>query len=183
MTTSVIRLFLVRHGATQLTAEDRFSGSAPAWIFRRGPRAGRGLADRLAQEKMRRSTRARSPARWRRRRSSGGRTGHADRTRRPGEIATGAGKASPGRRSRRASRRVRGLGDRPVHVRARGRRIGGRGAGARAAGGAGDCRQARGPERHRRLSQGDAPLVISSLLGFDARGYPARITSRRPAST
>jgi probable phosphoglycerate mutase len=47
------RLFLVRHGATQLTAEDRFAGSVGVDLSEEGRfQAGR-LAERLAPEKIR----------------------------------------------------------------------------------------------------------------------------------
>lgn len=39
------RLYLIRHGATQLTAEDRFSGAANVYLSEQG----RGQAERLAQ--------------------------------------------------------------------------------------------------------------------------------------
>ncbi|HXI56356.1 MAG TPA: phosphoglycerate mutase family protein, partial [Polyangia bacterium] len=44
------RLFLVRHGATQLTAEDRFSGSAGVDLSEEGRQQVRYLARRLASE-------------------------------------------------------------------------------------------------------------------------------------
>jgi broad specificity phosphatase PhoE len=50
MTTSATRLFLVRHGATQLTAEDKFSGSVGVDLSEEGRRQAGCLADRLAQE-------------------------------------------------------------------------------------------------------------------------------------
>ena len=49
MTTST-RLFLVRHGATQLTAEDRFSGSVGVELSDEGRQQVSFLADRLARE-------------------------------------------------------------------------------------------------------------------------------------
>jgi broad specificity phosphatase PhoE len=52
MSTSATRLFLVRHGATQLTAEDRFSGSVGVDLSAEGRRQAACLADRLAQEKI-----------------------------------------------------------------------------------------------------------------------------------
>jgi len=52
MTTSATRLFLVRHGATQLTAEDRFSGSVGVDLSEEGRRQAAFLADRLAHEKL-----------------------------------------------------------------------------------------------------------------------------------
>jgi broad specificity phosphatase PhoE len=52
MTTSATRLFLVRHGATQLTAEDRFSGSVGVDLSDEGRRQAGFLADRLAHEKV-----------------------------------------------------------------------------------------------------------------------------------
>src|SRR3954451_22494106 len=50
MSASATRLFLVRHGATQLTAEDRFSGSVGVDLSAEGRRQAACLADRLAQE-------------------------------------------------------------------------------------------------------------------------------------
>ena len=50
MTISTTRLFLVRHGATQLTAEDKFSGSVGVDLSEEGRRQAACLADRLAHE-------------------------------------------------------------------------------------------------------------------------------------
>src|SRR5260221_10057739 len=50
MTTSATRLFLVRHGATQLTAEDKFSGSVGVDLSDAGRAQVRALAQRLAGE-------------------------------------------------------------------------------------------------------------------------------------
>lgn len=47
---SVTRLFLVRHGATQLTAEDRFSGSANADLSDEGRQQAAMLGERLRDE-------------------------------------------------------------------------------------------------------------------------------------
>src|SRR5689334_2997128 len=44
------RLYLVRHGATQLTAEDRFSGAIGVDLSEEGRRQAVLLGDRLAQE-------------------------------------------------------------------------------------------------------------------------------------
>ena len=44
------RLYLVRHGATQLTAEDRFSGAIGVELSDEGRHQAGRLADRLAQE-------------------------------------------------------------------------------------------------------------------------------------
>ena len=46
------RLYLVRHGATQLTAEDRFSGSAGVDLSDEGRHQAACLADRLADERF-----------------------------------------------------------------------------------------------------------------------------------
>jgi broad specificity phosphatase PhoE len=46
------RLFLVRHGATQLTAEDRFSGATGVDLSEEGREQARRLAERLAGEKI-----------------------------------------------------------------------------------------------------------------------------------
>ncbi|HMF42005.1 MAG TPA: histidine phosphatase family protein [Polyangia bacterium] len=48
--TTATRLFLVRHGATQLTAEDRFSGSVGVELSDEGRQQVSFLADRLARE-------------------------------------------------------------------------------------------------------------------------------------
>ena len=50
MTTAATRLFLVRHGATQLTAEDEFSGSVGVDLSEEGRRQAGCLAERLAHE-------------------------------------------------------------------------------------------------------------------------------------
>jgi broad specificity phosphatase PhoE len=49
---SATRLFLVRHGATQLTAEDRFSGSVGVDLSDEGRRQAACLAERLASERL-----------------------------------------------------------------------------------------------------------------------------------
>jgi len=46
------RLYLVRHGATQLTAEDRFSGAVGVDLSKEGRAQARRLAKRLADEKI-----------------------------------------------------------------------------------------------------------------------------------
>jgi probable phosphoglycerate mutase len=52
MQTTATRLFLVRHGATQLTAEDRFSGSVGVDLSDEGRHQVERLAERLAQERI-----------------------------------------------------------------------------------------------------------------------------------
>jgi len=52
MPNSATRLFLVRHGATKLTAEDRFSGSVGVDLSDEGRQQAAFLADRLAHEKI-----------------------------------------------------------------------------------------------------------------------------------
>ena len=47
------RLYLVRHGATQLTAEDRFSGAVGVDLSDEGRWQVRRLAERLAAERIR----------------------------------------------------------------------------------------------------------------------------------
>lgn len=47
------RVFLIRHGATELSAEDRFAGSAEVPISPEGERQARALADRLAPQRIR----------------------------------------------------------------------------------------------------------------------------------
>src|SRR5688572_17771035 len=46
------RLYLVRHGATQLTAEDRFSGAIGVDLSDRGREQARRLAARLADDRI-----------------------------------------------------------------------------------------------------------------------------------
>ncbi|MGQ0602672.1 MAG: histidine phosphatase family protein, partial [Anaerolineales bacterium] len=46
------RLYLVRHGATQLTAEDRFSGQVGVDLSEEGRRQVQHLAVRLADDKV-----------------------------------------------------------------------------------------------------------------------------------
>ena len=46
------RIFLVRHGATVLTAEDRFAGATDVELSDEGREQVRRLADRLAQEEI-----------------------------------------------------------------------------------------------------------------------------------
>ena len=46
------RLLLVRHGATILSAEDRFAGSTDVDLSEEGRDQARGLAERLAQEPL-----------------------------------------------------------------------------------------------------------------------------------
>ena len=52
MSSAATRLFLVRHGATQLTAEDRFSGTVGVDLSDEGRQQAAFLADRLAHEKV-----------------------------------------------------------------------------------------------------------------------------------
>jgi len=52
MITPATRLFLVRHGATQLTAEDRFSGSVGVDLSDEGRRQAGFLAARLAHDRV-----------------------------------------------------------------------------------------------------------------------------------
>jgi broad specificity phosphatase PhoE len=49
---STTRLYLVRHGATQLTAEDRFSGSAGVDLSDEGRRQAERLGERLRREQI-----------------------------------------------------------------------------------------------------------------------------------
>jgi broad specificity phosphatase PhoE len=46
------RVFLIRHGATELSAEDRFAGSAEIPISTEGERQARALAGRLASQRI-----------------------------------------------------------------------------------------------------------------------------------
>src|SRR5437868_2027329 len=52
MATSVTRVFMVRHGATVLTAEDRFAGSTDVELSEEGREQTRHLARRLKREKI-----------------------------------------------------------------------------------------------------------------------------------
>lgn len=51
-TSGITRVFLVRHGATVLTAEDRFAGATNVELSEEGRTQARGLARRLATEKL-----------------------------------------------------------------------------------------------------------------------------------
>src|SRR5580658_1940952 len=46
------RIFLIRHGATILTAEDRFAGATDVPLSDEGRRQARGLSQRLKNEKI-----------------------------------------------------------------------------------------------------------------------------------
>jgi broad specificity phosphatase PhoE len=50
--TMTTRLLLVRHGATILSAEDRFAGSTDVDLSEEGRDQARGLAERLAQKPL-----------------------------------------------------------------------------------------------------------------------------------
>src|SRR2546421_1431415 len=52
MTAPVTRVFLVRHGATVLSAEDRFAGATDVPLSEEGREQTRRLAERLSQEKI-----------------------------------------------------------------------------------------------------------------------------------
>ena len=52
MASSTTRVFLVRHGATVLTAEDRFAGSIDVQLADEGRQQARRLAERLATERI-----------------------------------------------------------------------------------------------------------------------------------
>ncbi|HME89403.1 MAG TPA: histidine phosphatase family protein [Chthoniobacterales bacterium] len=52
MKATVTRVFLVRHGATVLSAEDRFAGATDVALSDEGREQTRRLADRLSQEKI-----------------------------------------------------------------------------------------------------------------------------------
>src|SRR5262249_2707768 len=52
MAVSVTRVFMVRHGATVLTAEDRFAGATDVELSDEGREQARRLADRLKGEKI-----------------------------------------------------------------------------------------------------------------------------------
>jgi len=52
MAASVTRMFMVRHGATVLTAEDRFAGATDVELSEEGREQARRLAERLRGEKI-----------------------------------------------------------------------------------------------------------------------------------
>src|SRR5438552_16283023 len=52
MKQAVTRVFMVRHGATVLSAEDRFAGATDVALFDEGREQTRRLADRLSHEKI-----------------------------------------------------------------------------------------------------------------------------------
>src|SRR6185503_15402255 len=52
MTNRVTRVFMVRHGATVLTAEDRFAGATDVQLSDEGREQTRRLAERLSTEKI-----------------------------------------------------------------------------------------------------------------------------------
>jgi broad specificity phosphatase PhoE len=52
MTTTATRVFMVRHGATVLSAEDRFAGVTDVELSEEGREQTRRLADRLSHEKI-----------------------------------------------------------------------------------------------------------------------------------
>ena len=52
MTAPATRVFMVRHGATVLSAEDRFAGVTDVELSEEGREQARRLADRLSGEKI-----------------------------------------------------------------------------------------------------------------------------------
>src|SRR3954470_12751480 len=52
MAGSITRVFMIRHGATVLTAEDRFAGSTDVELSDEGREQTRRLADRLSSEQI-----------------------------------------------------------------------------------------------------------------------------------
>src|SRR5260370_4662296 len=52
MKSSVTRVFMVRHGATVLSAEDRFAGATDVALSDEGREQTRRLAERLSREKV-----------------------------------------------------------------------------------------------------------------------------------
>jgi probable phosphoglycerate mutase len=52
MTTTVTRVFMVRHGATVVSAEDRFEGATDVELSDEGREQARRLAERLSNEKI-----------------------------------------------------------------------------------------------------------------------------------
>ena len=178
MSASATRLFLVRHGATQLTAEDRFSGSVGVDLSDEGRRQAAFLADRLAHERIaavyasplaRTLETARIVARPHQ--------PDARRARRPArDQPRPLGGADRARRSRPASPTSTRPGS-PTRSRSR----------PRPASRASRCWRARCPSCATSSSATRARtslvvshkatlrLLLSSLLGFDARGYRDRL--------
>ena len=96
------RLFLVRHGATQLTAENRFSGAVGVDLSDEGRWQAAKLGERLRHDRCRPSTAAPCRGRWRRRQIIGT-TVRPDADRRAtacARSATAGGKGSRAPRSR-----------------------------------------------------------------------------------
>ena len=179
MTTSATRLFLVRHGATQLTAEDRFSGVGRRRPVRRGPPAGRAASPSACAHEtitaVYASPLARTLETAHDRRAPP--PAHADRTRRPArdQPRTLGGAHAPAR-SRAASPTSTPPG-RPTRSRSRPR-----------AGESGVAVLARALPVLREIvvrhagqnvlvvsHKATLRLLLSSLLGFDARGYRDRL--------
>ena len=130
------RLYLVRHGATQLTAEDRFSGAVGVELSDEGRwQAARSASGSRTSDRGGLLQPAVAHASRRRRSSATAAASTPVDARRPARDQPRPLGRADARRGRGAlPRRVRGVGGGPVHVRARGRRVGRGRARARAAG-------------------------------------------------
>ena len=132
---STTRLYLVRHGATQLTAEDRFAGAVGVDLSDEGRGRWRGWPSGWRTSAIE-AVYCSPLSRTRRDRRDPGGAARPAALHRDGlrEISHGRWEGLTRARGRGAlRRRVRGLGGGPVHVRARGRRVRRGRAGARAA--------------------------------------------------
>ena len=169
---STTRVYLVRHGATRLTAEDRFSGDIGVDLSDDGRSQAARLGARLARRGDHRDLL--QPAVARRSRPPGSSGTPSACGRRPATACArspmGTGKGLTRREVETSfAGRVRAVVGRSVHVRAGRRRVGRRRPGSRPAGAARDCRRACRRARGGRLAQGDDPAAAQQ---------PARV--RRP---
>ena len=111
------------------------------------------------------------PPSWPRLRAGPGRPGRAAR-----DLARSLGGADAQGGRAAVRQRVRGVGGRPLHLRAARRRVWRRGAGAGAARDPRDRRRRTPAQRVLVVShKATIRLLLSSLLGFDARGYRDRL--------
>ena len=171
------RLLLVRHGATQLSAEDKFAGAIGVDLSEEGRAQVRTLAERLGKETI--SAVYASPL---------GRTTETakilaephglpvvPRDGLRGDRARTLGGHGAARRGEEVPGGVRRVGGRPVHVRPGRRRVGPLGPGPGAAGVRAVV--AAHPDANVLVVSHKATLrlLLSSLLGFDPRGYRDRL--------
>ena len=167
------RVFLVRHGATELSAEDRFAGATDVPLSDDGREQLGGWPRGCAASRSPPSTRARWGARWRPRASWPSRTACGDPADGLREISHGHWEGKRRGRGRESySRGVRrgGSGD-PYTFAPAGGESGPRGDRARAAGAAGNRRRAPGEQVLVVSHKATIRLLVGSLLGFDPRRY------------